>query len=82
MTIEQLRKALQPNTFTPFTIRLTDGQAFEIKHPEWVLIAPRAERTFVVADRDGTYSVIDLLLVTTLEFGKNGKSGGGRRSAA
>ncbi len=81
MTIEQLKKTIQPNTFGPFTIRLTDGQAFHIKHPEWVLIAPKAERTFVVAEPDGTYSVLDLLLVTTLEFGKNGKSGG-RRSAA
>jgi hypothetical protein len=78
MTIEQLKKALVPGTFKPFSIRLTDGQSFHISHPEWIYIAPKAERTLVVADKDGTYSVIDLLLVTTLEFGKNGKNGRGK----
>lgn len=82
MTIEQLRKAISPANFQPFTIRLADGQAFHVDHPEWVLIAPKAERTFVVADKDGTYSVLDLLLVTTLEFGKNGKSREPRRKSA
>ena len=84
MTIQQLKKALAPNTFQPFTIRLTDGQAFRVTYPEWVYIAPSAERTFVMADKDGTYSVVDLLLVTTLEFGKNGhgKSRATKRRAA
>lgn len=72
MTIEQLRKAIQPNTFQPFTIRLTDGQAFHVTHPEWIWIPPKAERTFIMADKDGSSSIIDLLLVTSLEFGKNG----------
>lgn len=82
MTIQQLKKALAPNTFKPFTIRLTDGQAFHVKHPEWVYIAPTAERTFIMADEDGSYFVIDLLLVTTLDFGKNGHKPRGRRDAA
>ena len=82
MTIEQLRKAINPGTFRAFTIRLADGQAFHVDHPEWVYIAPKAERTFVVADKDGTYAVLDLLLVTTLEFGKNGKPREHRRKSA
>lgn len=82
MTIEQLRKAIRPQTFQPFSIHLADGQVFAIAHPEWVYIAPTAERTFVVADKDGTYSVLDLLLVTTLEFGSNGHGKHGRRKSA
>lgn len=82
MTIEQLRKAINPGAFRAFTIRLADGQAFHVDHPEWVYVAPKAERTFVVADKVGTYSVLDPLLVTTLEFSKTGKPRQSRRKSA
>jgi hypothetical protein len=83
MTIDQLRKAIHPGTFNPFTIHLADGTKMRVDHPEWVYVAPRAERTFVLADKDGSYSVIDLLLVTRLEFSTaaSERRGRARRSA-
>ena len=52
MTIEQLRKAYRAEPFKPFTISLTDGRKFYVGHQEYLLIAPQAQRTFVVASEE------------------------------
>ncbi len=79
MTIEQLRKAYRAEPFKPFTISLTDGRRFYVGHQEYLSIAPRAQRTFVVAGEDEEYSVIDLLLVTSLDYKNLRSSGRSRR---
>jgi hypothetical protein len=77
MTIEQLRKAVNDRPFRPFTIVLGDGTRYRVTSPEMIAMAPKAERTFIVSYGDEQYSVVDLLLVTALEFG----GGRSRRSA-
>jgi hypothetical protein len=72
MTIDQLRKAAKAEPFLTFTISLADGRRLRVKHPECILIPPEASRTFVVAESGEDYSIIDLLLVTSIDFG-NGK---------
>jgi len=72
MTLEQLRKATKSEPFQPFTISLTDGRRFRVPHPEFVWIPPEAARTFHVAGRGEDYRVIDLLLVTSIDFGNGG----------
>ncbi len=78
MTIQQLRKAVAERPFRPFTIVMGDGSRYRVASPEVIAIPPKAERTFIVAQGDDDYSVLDLLLVTALEF-TNGRSH--RRSA-
>ncbi len=78
MTIGQLRKAQRAEPFRPFTISLADGRAFTVAHPEFIMIPPTATRTFVVAQPSEDYSIVDLQLVTTLDF-KGVKSRNGRR---
>jgi hypothetical protein len=74
MTIDQLRKAARAEPFRLFTISLTDGRRFRVRHPEFILIPPEASRTFVMAESGEDYSIIDLLLVTSIDFGDgNGK---------
>ena len=68
MTIEQLRKAYRSQPFRAFTISLTDGRRFFVPHPECLSIGREASRTFVVAGREEDYSVVDLLLVTSIDF--------------
>jgi hypothetical protein len=60
---------------------LTDGRRFRIRSPEFILITPEASRTVVVAESGEDYSIIDLLLVTSLDFGngKGKRSGGNGR---
>ncbi len=76
MTIDQLREAHQARPFKPFTICLADGREIKVPHPEFLLAPPGASRTFVVATSSETYKVIELLLVTSLDFDGGGK---GRR---
>ncbi len=75
MTIEQLRKAYRTQPFKPFTISLTDGRRFHVGHQEYLSIAPQAQRTFAVAAEGEEYSVVDLLLVTSLDY-KNSRPNG------
>ena len=73
MTIEQLRKAVRIEPFMPFIICLTDGRKFRIPHPECIAIPPKASRTFVVSGQGEDYRIIDLLLVTSIDY-TNGKT--------
>lgn len=73
MTIEQLRIAVRHEPFKPFVICLADGRQFRVPHPECIMIPPKASRTFVVASRGEDYRIIDLLLVTSIDY-TNGKT--------
>ncbi len=50
---EQLTKLLTATPFVPFTIKMSDGQSYEVRHPEnlaigklfMVLIEPESDRT-------------------------------------
>ena len=68
MTIEQLREAQQARPFKPFTICLADGRQIPVPHPEFLWSPPGASRTFVVATSNETCKVVDLPLVTSLDF--------------
>lgn len=73
MTIERFREAVQARPFKPFTLYTADGRVYHVSHPEFILLAPKAERTFVLynaASRDPEhYVVLDLLLISAIEFG-------------
>jgi hypothetical protein len=80
MSIEQLRAAHQAQPFRPFVIHLADGRSVPVHHPEFILTAPSA-RTVVVAQRDETFHIIDLPLVTGLEFNPKGNGSARRRKS-
>lgn len=67
MTIEQLTNAYETKPFHPFTIHLADGRRLPVNSQEFIL-APKSSRTFVVYQPDGCFHIVDLLLVTGLEF--------------
>ena len=74
MTTEQFRSTLHLQPFKPFTIRMADGRAFEVPHPDFVAQSPSG-RTVVVFQPDDSYSLLDLLLMTELEVHtSNGRS--------
>ena len=66
MTTEALHKLHVVRPFQPFSIRLGDGQALPVEHPEMLAYAPKS-RTAIVYLKDGSFEIIDLLLVTGLE---------------
>jgi hypothetical protein len=66
MTVEQLRNAHRAVPFRAFTIRMVDGRAFLVSHPEFLSHSPSG-RTVIVHQSDDSFNVLDLLLMSELE---------------
>jgi hypothetical protein len=77
MTIEQLRTAYKAKPFRPFVLHLADGERIPV-HSTESMIPPPVGRTIVGYQPDGTMNIVDLLLVSHLEFkpAKNGRRKG------
>lgn len=65
MDIEGIRQALHKQPFDPFSMRLADGRALPIPHPDFVAVSPR--RIIVVAE-DGSWSVVEPILIVSLDY--------------
>lgn len=66
MTSEQLKATLNQQPFRPFTIRMVDGRAFTVSHPEWVMVSPTG-RTAILFTPDDSHHVVDLMLMNELD---------------
>jgi hypothetical protein len=67
-TIEQLRDAMRRAPFTPFTVRLVDGRAFTIDHPDFIAVSRLpGGRGVTIYDADRV-NQIDVLLITSLDY--------------
>jgi hypothetical protein len=64
MDIAGVRAALHAQPFTAFTIRLADGRALHVPHPDFVAVTPRR---VIVGTIDDTWSVLEPLLIVSLE---------------
>lgn len=67
MTNERMLAALRQRPFRPFLIHLADGRQVAVKHPEQAAMHPQG-RTVIVDQADESWNVVDLLLVTDVEF--------------
>jgi hypothetical protein len=67
-TIEQVRDAMQTVPFRGFTVKLTDGQEYFVKHRDFISVpaTPRG-RDLVIHDDKGTHRV-DILHVVQVEY--------------
>lgn len=65
MDLVGLREAIRRQPFEPFTIRLADGRAMAVRHPEFVAIGHR--RVIVVAE-DDSWSVVEPVLIVSLDY--------------
>jgi len=75
MTTDQLQNVWKAEPFRPFIVHLADGRQIKVGHPEFLIRSPSG-RSIIVYQPDDSFNVIDLLLVTDLEVGSNGR---GRR---
>jgi len=64
MDIAGVRDALHSQPFVPFTIRLADGRALPVPHPDFVALTPRR---VIVGAADDTWSVLEPLLIVSLD---------------
>jgi hypothetical protein len=78
MTVEQIRRVYESQPFRPFILHLADGRQVAVAHREFLALSPTG-RTVIVYQPDESFNVVDLLLVTDLEFepesGRRGKRG-------
>jgi hypothetical protein len=66
MDIEHVRDAVHKQPFEAFTIRLSDGRALPVKHPEFVAISPNL--VVVIGEKGYGASHIDPFLIVSVEF--------------
>ena len=72
MTVQALHKLHSARPFVPFDLRLGDGQRLPVEHPEMLAYSPKS-RLATVYFRNGSFEIVDLLLVTGLEVKANGQ---------
>ena len=72
MDIQGIREALHRQPFEPFSIRLADGRSLPVAHPDFVAIGPRR---IVVVTEDDSWSVIEPLLIVSLDSNGSQPSG-------
>ncbi len=79
MTVEQIRKAFDAQPFAPFVLHLADGREILVRSREFVTGAPGG-RTITVYQPEGRRNVIDIVLVTDLEFESSTRRDASERS--
>ena len=68
MTAQEIRAALQAKPFRTFTVRMADQRAFEIKHPDFLLLGPNGRTAFAFTQSGSDFSILDVMLMTELDF--------------
>lgn len=67
MSPDFLRNTVNRRPFRPFIIHLAGGRSIPVRSPEFIDVPPGG-RLVIVENVNGSTHVIDLLLVTDLEF--------------
>lgn len=65
MDLNGIREALHRQPFEPFVIRLADGRALSVPHPDYVAVG---NRRVVVVSEDDSWSVVEPLLIVSLDY--------------
>jgi hypothetical protein len=66
MEMAAIREAFHRRPFMPFTLRLSEGRAFRILHPDYMAVPPTNQRV-IVFDNDDQMIILDPLLILSLE---------------
>ena len=70
MRMQELQDTLKKTPFEPFRIRLSDGQSYDVRHPEFAGLTRHSLYVGVSADEDDAPERMvqcDLLHVVTIE---------------
>ena len=78
MTMDQLREAYGREPFQPFVLHLADGRSITVPSREMMAHAPNG-RTIAVYVGEDRVNIIDLLLVTDLEYKLSNNRSKGKR---
>jgi len=69
--LQGIREALLRRPFESFSIRLADGGALAVPHPEMVAVG---RRRIIVVEPDDSWSVVEPLLIVSLDYNAKRRS--------
>jgi len=69
MTFGKVGEYVSAEPFRPFRIKMASGQAFEIRHPEMILVGRTSVRVYTAAGTDAApaWHDVSLMLMEPLE---------------
>jgi len=67
MTKDAIKDSVAATPFKAFSLRLTDGTLVPVPHPDYIFLT-QGGRTAVVATGGEHFRILDLTLVTAIEF--------------
>ena len=70
MSHQELRTALRALPFRPFTVQMADGRAFEVRHPDYLIVGPTSRTAFIYSQSGDEVSMVDVMLMTELQFAR------------
>lgn len=73
MDMAGIRDVVKREPFRPFVLRLADGRALPVRHPDFVAFTPRL---IIVGFEDNTWTVIEPLLIVSIDSLPDSESGG------
>ena len=68
MELQAIREATHQVPFQPFTLRLADGRAIEVRHRDFIAMPEMGRRVVVTGAHDEFVEIIDSLLIVSLTF--------------
>ncbi|MDO8349135.1 MAG: hypothetical protein Q7T30_02785 [Planctomycetota bacterium] len=71
MDADSIRKLCRQVPFQPFTLRLADGRALDVPHPEFILVSSRG-RQVIVDSREDMFEIVDVPLILSAEVRGSG----------
>jgi hypothetical protein len=66
MQMDKIRNAMHQQPFQPFSVQTADGQAYYVRHPDFIATSPNG-RTITVYDDSGRDN-LDVGLVVGISF--------------
>jgi hypothetical protein len=67
MEANAIREVIHAAPFRPFRLHLADGRTLSILHPEFIHVSPQGRRVLVFRPDDDAMTIVEPLLIVTLE---------------
>ena len=78
MRAAKFREMLHLVPFRPFYVRTTEGDTFQVDHPDFAMI-DRENREVAIFDEENHFRLVDMNHIVSLEPKRNGAKKPGRR---
>ncbi len=68
MALDELKRSIMAVPFRPFMLNIADGRRIPVIGRDFIITQPEKGRTVVVFHRDGSYDLLDGMLITDVTF--------------